>query len=187
MYRGTPPWDIGRPQSEVSDLEERGAIRGRVLDAGCGTGENAIYLASKGYEVLGVDLSPTAIEKAQRKARDRGVPVAFAVHDVLELERLGLTFDTVIDSGVFHTFPDEERSAFVRSLASVMLPGGVLHLISFSELEPGSWGPRRVTAAEIRGAFTEGWHVEGISQACYETNFDEICAMAWLATIVRTG
>ncbi len=185
MYEGTPPWDIGRAQSEIVALEDTGGIGGRVLDVGCGTGENAIHLAAKGYEVWGVDLSLTAITKAREKARDRGIDVRFHVHDVLDLTSLGLEFDTVIDSGVFHTFPDDAREAFVSSVASVLSPGGVYHMIAFSELEPGSWGPRRVTATEIRSTFSRGWRVEGISDACYETNFDNICAMAWLATIVR--
>ncbi len=182
VYEGTPPWDIGRAQYEIVTLEEAGRIRGRVLDAGCGTGENALFLAAKGYEVWGVDLSPTAIGKARDKARERDIDVRFRVHDVLDLPSLGSDFDTVIDSGVFHTFPDGAREAFV---SSVLTRGGVYHMIAFSELEPGSWGPRRVTAAEIRSAFSEGWRVEGISDACYETNFDNICVMAWLATIVR--
>jgi cyclopropane fatty-acyl-phospholipid synthase-like methyltransferase len=185
MYKGDPPWDTGRAQFEIVALEEKGGIRGRVLDAGCGTGENALYLATKGYEVWGVDLSPTAISKANEKARERDIDVRFSVHDVLDLPSLGMVFDTVIDSGVFHTFPDDAREAFVASVASVLSPGGVYHMIAFSELEPGSWGPRRVTAAEIRSTFSQGWRVDGISDACYETNFDNICAMAWLATVVR--
>lgn len=185
MYKGDPPWDTGRAQSEIVTLEETGGIRGRVLDAGCGTGENALYLAAKGYEVWGVDLSPTAISKAREKARDRDIDVNFHIHDVLDLPALGMKFDTVIDSGVFHTFPDDAREAFVSSVASVLNPGGVYHMIAFSELEPGSWGPRRVTAVEIRSTFSRGWKVESISDACYETNFDNICAMAWLATVVR--
>ena len=187
MYNETPPWDIGRAQSEIVTLEENGSIRGRVLDAGCGTGENALYLASKGYQVRGVDLSPTAIAKARAKATERGLSVEFAVHDVLDLEGLDQEFDTVIDSGVFHTFSDEDGPRLVASVASVLPPGGAYHMISFSELEPGSWGPRRVTATNIREAFTEGWKVEDISDACYETNFDNLCAMAWLATATRTG
>ena len=142
MYNETPPWDIGRAQSEIVTLEENGSIRGRVLDAGCGTGENALYLASKGYQVRGVDLSPTAIAKARAKATERGLSVEFAVHDVLDLEGLDQEFDTVIDSGVFHTFSDEDGPRLVASVASVLPPGGAYHMISFSELEPGSWGPR---------------------------------------------
>jgi 2-polyprenyl-3-methyl-5-hydroxy-6-metoxy-1,4-benzoquinol methylase len=185
MYEGTPPWDIGRPQSEIVDLEENGTIKGRVLDAGCGTGENSLFLAAKGYEVWGIDLSPNAIARAKDKARRRGIDVHFRVHDALDLQSLGRVFDTVIDSGVFHTFPDDARGAFVSSVASVLKPGGVYIMIAFSELEPGSWGPRRVTDAEIRSSFSQGWRVDDVSDACYETNFDNICAMAWLATITR--
>jgi 2-polyprenyl-3-methyl-5-hydroxy-6-metoxy-1,4-benzoquinol methylase len=76
-YSGTPPWDIGRPQGEFVRLAESGAIRGDVLDVGCGTGENALYLASLGHVVLGIDAAPHAIEKARKKSEERGIQVTF--------------------------------------------------------------------------------------------------------------
>jgi SAM-dependent methyltransferase len=184
-YRGTPPWDIGRPQSEIVIIEEGGKVRGRVLDVGCGTGENALYLASRGYQVVGVDFSPRAIEKARRKAADRDLEVEFRVHDALSLETLDGTFDTVVDSGLFHTLSDEERVRFVSGLGKVLRPGGHYHMLSFSDREPGGWGPRRVTAGDIEEAFRDGWRVEGISDACFESNILDRCVMAWLATLVR--
>jgi cyclopropane fatty-acyl-phospholipid synthase-like methyltransferase len=184
-YKGNPPWDIGRAQSEVITIEEEGKIWGRVLDVGCGTGENTLYLAERGYQVMGVDLSPRAIAKARDKAEARGLEVNFVVHDALQLDILGLEFDTVIDSGLFHVFNDEDRSRFAESVAGVLTSGGYYHMLSFSDLEPGDWGPRRVKAEEIRASFVEGWRVEGIAEACFETNFEDICAMAWLATLIR--
>ncbi|HPX74166.1 MAG TPA: class I SAM-dependent methyltransferase, partial [Methanoregulaceae archaeon] len=67
-YHGTPPWDIGRPQQEIVRLEETGQITGKVLDVGCGTGDNALFLAGCGHEVVGLDSVERAIEAAQRKA-----------------------------------------------------------------------------------------------------------------------
>jgi cyclopropane fatty-acyl-phospholipid synthase-like methyltransferase len=184
-YQATPPWDIGRAQSEVITLEEEGKVWGRVLDVGCGTGENALYLASKGYEVMGVDTSPTAIKKAQEKALAVGLDVEFLVHDALDLETLEEVFDTVIDSGLFHIFSDQDRLRFTQSVGAILRPGGSYHMLSFSEMEPGDYGPRRVTRDEIMASFSDNWRVEGIAEACFETNFDHICAMAWLATVVR--
>jgi SAM-dependent methyltransferase len=188
MYtEGTPPWDIGRPQREFVRLEEAGEIKGRVLDVGCGTGENALYLATRGHEVWGVDAAPTAIEKAKGKAKTRGIAATFRLHDALELKKLNRTFDTVIDSGLFHTFSDEDRPRYAQSLGSVLRKGGHAFVMCFSEREPGTWGPRRVTQAELKDAFKEGWRIAWIHAARFEARMegggDE--AQAWLAKIVR--
>ena len=148
-YTAVPPWDIGRPQSEFMRLAEAGEIRGSVLDVGCGTGENALYLASMDHEVWGIDFAPVAIEKAKAKAWERGLEVTLLIWNVLELQSLKRTFDTIIDSGLFHSLTDTERLLFVHSLTKVLEPGGTYFMLCFSEHEPGSWGPRRVTQAEI--------------------------------------
>ena len=164
MYEGQPPWDIDGPQPEIVRLAEEGAIRGVVLDVGCGTGENALYLAGRGLDVWGIDFIPRAIERANDKARTRGLAVHFQVGDALQLDRLGRTFDTVIDSGLFHTFSDEERPVFVRGLARAVRPGGVAYLLCFSDQEPPGEGPRRVSREEIHSAFREWWDVESIEE-----------------------
>lgn len=141
-YQGQAPWDIGEPQPEIVRLAESGAIEGTVLDLGCGTGENALYLAAGGHEVWGIDFIPTAIERARDKAQKRGLAVHFEVGDALKLDGLSRTFDTVIDSGLFHVFDDELRPRYVRSLARAVSPGGVVHLLCFSDQEPPGEGPR---------------------------------------------
>ena len=108
-YRGSPPWDIGRPQVEFMTLAQKGEIRGRVLDVGCGTGENAIFFSQFGTEVWGIDFVPLAVQKAKQKAQARGASVRFLVADALHLDRLGTRFDTITDCGLFHGFSDEER------------------------------------------------------------------------------
>ena len=98
-YRdGPPPWEIGRAQREFVALEETGEIAGDVLDVGCGTGENALFLAGRGHMVRGVDAVPAAIERARQKAEERGIAATFQVADALDLTALGRTFETVIDS-----------------------------------------------------------------------------------------
>jgi len=182
---GIPPWDIGRPQSEFVRLAAEGAIRGSVLDVGCGTGENALHLAGLGHEVWGIDGAPLAIERAQTRARARAIEAAFMVGDARALAGLGRTFDTAIDSGLFHVFPDDDRARYVRSLASALKPGGRLFMLCFSEHEPGTEGPRRVTQDEIRAGFSAGWRVDSIRAARFETNREAGDAQAWLATITR--
>src|SRR5262249_42903091 len=96
-----PPWDIGRPQPAFVRLADSGLLSGRVLDAGCGTGEHVLLAAAHGAEATGVDLSALAIEKARGKAAERGLTARFEVADALHLERLGESLDTVIDNGLF--------------------------------------------------------------------------------------
>jgi SAM-dependent methyltransferase len=185
----SPPWDIGRPQQVFVRLADEGLLSGRLLDAGCGTGENTLLAASKGADVLGVDISPRAVQRARDKATERGVAARFEVADALNLGPLGLTFDTVIDSGVFQVFDDEDRARYVASLASVLEPGGCLYLICFSELQPGDFGPRRVRQDELRAAFSDGWNVTEIVPEKFEANpdsgFGTTAVAAWLATIRR--
>ena len=183
------PWDIGRPQAVFVRLADAGEITAPVLDSGCGTGEHTMLLASRGMEVLGIDVSRTAIDRARQKADERGLDADFQVGDVLALHHLGRTFATIIDSGVFHVFSDADRVRYVASLASVIQQGGVLHLLAFSELTPGEQGPRRVTQAELRTAFADGWEVERIEAAELEVRPDwsEEAPRCWLARIVRTG
>jgi cyclopropane fatty-acyl-phospholipid synthase-like methyltransferase len=193
MYQDQAPWDTGRPQPAIVALAEAGQIRGSVLDVGCGTGENALYLAAKGHTVWGLDFVPAAIERAKAKAAQRGVAAQFLVGSALELNRLGRQFDTVIDCGLFHTFSDEERAVFIKGLAEVVAAGGWLHILCFSDEEPGSEGPRRISQREIRDAFQAPWNVKRIAA----TRFESVAVpgrprhspggpKAWLASIERS-
>ena len=193
-YQGPAPWDIAGPQPAFVELEEVGAIGNSVLDVGCGTGEHAIYLAGRGHEVWGIDFVPVAIERAQAKARGLGLELHFQVGNALELDRLGRTFDTVIDSGLFHVFSDEERPIYVRGLAAVIRPGGSFNMLCFSDSEPPGEGPRRVTQEEIRAAFADGWQVREIRASAFKTasypgapQFSPGGPLAWRASIVRAG
>ncbi len=182
-YEGTPPWDIGRPQKEFVKLAQVKEINGRVLDAGCGTGENALYLAGLGLEVWGIDSAPSAIDKAKEKAEKRRITVKFQVSDALKLQSLNVKFDTIIDCGLFHVFSDDERPIFTESLSSALSPGGRYFMLCFSEHEPGSYGPRRVTQAEIRAAFSRGWKINYIRKAELETTHGADGVKAWLSSI----
>ena len=185
-YKGTPPWDIGRPQRAFVRLADQGAIEGAVLDAGCGTGENALFLAGLGHVVVGVDAVPAAIERAGAKMLEKGLQVQFLVADARRLDALGRMFDTVIDSGLFHVFSDQDRVAYVESLASAVRGGGRVFILCFSEREPGDWGPRRVTERELRDAFRDGWEVERIVPERLETNLGHDVE-GWLATVRRVA
>ncbi|MGH2689135.1 MAG: class I SAM-dependent methyltransferase [Actinomycetota bacterium] len=186
VYRsGAPPWDIGRPQPAFEALAGAGLVEGRVLDAGCGTGEHALMAAALGLEVTGIDFAATAVRAARGKARDRGLEVRFVEGDALDLPALGETFDTVLDCGLFHVFDDDDRAAYVRSLAAVTSAGARCFLLCFSELVPGDAGPRRVRRDEIRAAFTDGWRVDAIEASTISSALGPPVP-AWLATIKRS-
>jgi SAM-dependent methyltransferase len=187
MYVGVPPWDIGRAQPEVVRLADAGGFAGPVIDVGCGTGENALELASRGLDVLGIDASPRAIGAATAKASERGSSAQFLVADALQLGSLARRFASVLDCGVFHVFEDDERPVYVASLAAALEPGGVLQLLCFSDLQPGTFGPRRVTQQEIRESFADGWNVREIAPVTFVTNLPELQANAWRATIARAS
>jgi len=180
-YQGTPPWDIGHPQPEIVRLDRSGQITGSVLDVGCGTGEHVLYLAGRSHQVMGVDSAPTAIKKGRAKAKQRGVEATFVLGDALNLSLPSHQFDTVIDMGLFHVFSDEERPRFRESLERVVRPGGTYFVLCFSEKEPGDWGPRRVTQAEIRSVFKDGWRTKYIEPSTIETIGGH--AEAWLASL----
>ncbi len=187
-YAGSPPpWDIGRPQPAFVRLAGVGALSGALLDAGCGTGEHAILATRHGARALGIDVSRRAVEIARRKAAERGVDTSFQVLDAQRLESLGETFDTIIDSGLFHVFDDAARARYVTALAALLRPGGHLHLMCFSDRQPGDWGPRRVTEGELRTTFGSGWRIDSLSADRFDINpvFGASTAEAWLADIVR--
>jgi SAM-dependent methyltransferase len=180
------PWDIGRPQPPIVRLASEGGFAGAVLDVGCGTGENALHIASLGLPVLGFDVAETALAIARKKALDRGIAVEFAAADAFSLEHLGRRFQTVLDCGLFHTFDADERPRYVASLASVTEQGGTVYVLCFSD-KGCNVGPHPVRQDELRAAFnpSNGWDVMAIEPDRIHTTFHNHGAPAWLATIKR--
>lgn len=160
---GTAPWVIGEPQKAVVDLERAGLIRGRVLDVGCGAGEHTILLTKLGYDVLGVDYAPSAVEQARRNAEAKGVEARFEVADAMNLGNAG--YDTIVDSALFHIFDATDRPRYVRSLHAACRPGGLVHVLALSDRGRG-FGPQ-VSESDIRGAFGDGWELESLEETTY--------------------
>lgn len=184
-YGGTPTWEIGRPQAALVRLVERGCIAGDVLDVGCGTGENALYLASLGHDVTGIDFSPAAIGKAEAKARDLGVRATFRVHDARELRRLTRTFDTAIDIGLLHSLQPDDWPAYASGLATVVRPNGRCFILCWSDRNSFGRGPERVSRRAIRNTFRDAWWIEAIEPEALETLLPEGRVHAWLVELAR--
>jgi cyclopropane fatty-acyl-phospholipid synthase-like methyltransferase len=192
FYGGPAPWDIGKPQRPFAALADR--LSGPILDAGCGTGENALFFAARGHRVVGIDFVEEAIRRARAKAAERGVAVEFLVKDATQLADWGERFASVIDSGLFHVFSDDDRRRYVGGLTQVLEPGGRLFLLCFSDEEPGTEGPRRVSRQELSDAFADGWEVESVQPVQIEVNpaFTEVKfsaggPKAWFAVVRRKG
>jgi len=185
-HDGPAPWDVGQPQPAIVHLASEGGFAGAVLDAGCGTGENALHLASLGLQVLGVDVAETALAIAREKAELRGLDAEFTVADAFQLGRLDRMFDSVLDCGLFHTFDDDERRGYVASLASITERGATVYVLCFSDVGPDT-GPHPIAQDELRAAFnrSNGWKLTSIRPERIKTRFHADGAPAWLATIKR--
>lgn len=150
-YRiGKPPWDSGiTPPEVIEQVEHSGMKPGRALDLGCGTGTNSIYLARRGFETVGVDFSPNAIENARAKARRAGVEINFYINDVTRLDFLREPFDLVLDIGCFHALDPAARERYADNLLRLTCPGAVYMLYAFGP-RSGRFKGFGATQAEVR-------------------------------------
>ena len=185
LYRSRPPWDIGRPQPAFHALTAAGTITGRMLDAGCGTGEHTLMCAAIGLDAIGVDLAANALETARRKAHDRGLSARFLQLDARDLDELDETFDTVLDCGLFHVFDPDARPAYLAGLAAATGPGARYFMLCFSDQQPGESGPHRVSRSEIIAAFADGWRIDAIEPARIEVTIDPDGIRAWAVAATR--
>jgi len=184
LYRGEPafpgapapdgiPWDIRQAQPRLMELEALGAISGEVLDAGCGPGDNAIYLASKGYAVTGLDSSSTAIERARARALRAGAPVRFEVADATKLSCYEGRFNTVVDSALYHCLDHGGRRAYAAALHRATTPGARWFLYCFSGANVnGVIAPMEaVPESDIRTTLANaGWRVDFLGPTTFIGN-----------------
>ncbi|MEU5112907.1 class I SAM-dependent methyltransferase [Streptomyces longwoodensis] len=186
LYASPPPWDISRPQPAFLALADAGAIQGRVLDVGCGTGEHVLMCAGLGLDATGVDLASRALRSAEEKARDRGRAARFLRWDALKLAGLEESFDTVLDCGLFHIFGGADRAAYVDSLRAATPPGGRYFMLCFSDRQPGEWGRvHKLTRDEIKVSFADGWRIDSVEPNTIDITTDPDGIRAWLVALTR--
>jgi cyclopropane fatty-acyl-phospholipid synthase-like methyltransferase len=191
-YDERPPWDIDGPQEPFRKMCTQ--LRGKLLDAGCGTGENALCFAAQGLTVTGIDFVERAILRAREKAKERGLAATFLVKDALTLATWDQRFDTVIDSGLFHVFGDAERVRYVEGVHTVLRPGGIFLLMCFSDRTPGTNGPRRISQPELEATFSGSWVIKSLEHTAFEVRadalekyFDGVPPKAWFVTLTKTA
>ncbi|MFL6121380.1 class I SAM-dependent methyltransferase [Actinophytocola sp.] len=162
------PWDIGAPQPVVVRLADEGEFRGAVLDAGCGLGNNAIFLAQRGFQVTGVDGAEAALQKARERAASHGVDVEFVRADVTTFEGVAPRFDTVLDSALYHCLTGEQRTAYAAALHRVTRPGARLHLLCFADAgNDGLDLPMTVSQDDLRTHLSDRWLIRDIEAVDY--------------------
>ncbi|GBG40822.1 class I SAM-dependent methyltransferase [Mycobacterium montefiorense] len=165
-----PPWSIGKPQPELASLIDQGKVRGEVLDAGCGHAALALDLAARGYPVVGLDASATAVDAAAAAAAEQGLTTAtFTQADVTDFGGYDGRFATILDSGLFHALAPEGRQGYLRSISRAAAPGATLYILAFAAgalgEQDGVPGPRGFTESELRDAVSTLWQVDGIRAA----------------------
>ncbi|MBZ0205327.1 MAG: class I SAM-dependent methyltransferase [Flavobacteriales bacterium] len=179
---GEVPWDTGKPDALLVDTVRNGTVTpGRVLEVGCGTGTNAIWLASQGFTVLGIDVAPLAIEKARKKATAVGVDCRFEVMDLLKDHGIpGGPYDFVFDRGCFHIFDSaEERTRFAQRVEAQLKPGGQwLSLIGSTEGPERESGPPRRSARDVTNAVEPAMEILELHSAVFHADIPEAAA-AW--------
>lgn len=146
------PWDTGEPEPLLVEFVTAGRVRPtQTLEIGAGTGTNALWLAEHGFDVVGIDVAPLAVEAATAKLSDRALRCRFAAYDFLAADFPDGPFHFVFDRGCFHVFDElEERAQFAARVATVLAPGGLwLSLIGSTEGPPREVGPPRRSAREV--------------------------------------
>ena len=148
---GQLPWDTGQPEPLLIEFVTSGGIAPvPALEIGAGTGTNAVWLAEHGFDVLGIDLSPLAVERARAKMKERALSCRFAALDFLAAPPPGGPFQFVFDRGCFHVFDEpDERRRFSAHVAAALAPGGLwLSMIGSTEGPRGDVGPPRRSVCE---------------------------------------
>lgn len=144
----------------------------RILDLGTGPATQAMNLARRGFDVIGTDISPSAIRKARASAKDANLQIDFRVDNILASKLPRALADVIVDRGVFHVLPPEDRSLYVETVHRVLRPKGWLLLKCFSDKEPGSWGPYRIAPDELRSYFRGSFEVRSVVETVFDGTLD---------------
>lgn len=183
-----PPWETGHPSTELQRVvAEEKVARGRALDIGCGSGINAVWLAQQGFDVVGIDFSTIAIERARARARAAGVRVDFREADIGAAPDLGGPFRFFLDRGCYHVFRrDGQTAAYFQALTGWTAPhtrGLVLAGNAREKMEPG---PPVVSEEELRGDWEPAFTIHWLRELRFDQNLrDPARPLGWSAWVER--
>jgi len=185
---GRPGWDTGRPSTVLRKAIEEGVVKsGRALELGCGTGTNAVFLATKGFEVTAVDIAPSALRRVRDKADAARVKVRPILADVLAIPRLEPA-DFIFDRGCYHGVRRTGAAAYVETLRRLSHPGTKILIVAGNANEERQYGPPRVKEEEIRTDFSGLFEFVWLRETKFDTaEADASGALAWSILLRRKG
>ncbi len=182
-----PPWDKGFPSSHLKAAVESGTVApGRAVVLGCGTGTNAIYLAKRGFDVTAVDVAPTALARAQAKAKEAGVTLRWLLADVTAPPAGLEPFDFIFDRGCYHGVRRGNARGYVEAVKKLSRPGTQMLILAGNANEERHYGPPRVKEEELRGDFSGSFDFVSLKTIRFDPmDADDEGAMAWFALLRR--
>lgn len=164
---GTTPWDSGLPSKELrSRIEEEALQPCRVLELGCGSGTNAVFLAELGFDVTAVDCSAIALQKGERLAEERGVVVNWLCGDVCEID-FGTPFPFVFDRGCFHCCR-REKFPILPAIERATTSGSRMLVLTGNANEQREHGPPQLSEQELREEFERLFDINSIREFYFE-------------------
>jgi SAM-dependent methyltransferase len=188
---GTPPWETGQPSLELARVIAEEKIKPcRVIDIGCGSGINAVWLAQQGFDVTGVDITPLAIEKARARAAAAGVTVRFELDDVLDLREKYEPFPFFFDRGCYHSVRDPGAAAFLRTLERITALGSIGLVLTGNAKEPPpeGQGPPVVSEEQIRAELGSLLEIVRLREFRFDTSLaDNPAPLAWSCLLRRAA
>jgi SAM-dependent methyltransferase len=170
----TLPWYNENLDSDLeNELNQRNIIKGKFLDLGTGPATQAIWLAKRGFQVIGSDLSEAAIKRA-RNVYASEKDLDFIVDDILNSKLKESEFDYVFDRGCFHVLSSADRQIYISKIKGVLRDKGILFLKCFSDKEPRQEGPYKFSQQEIRDLFSKYFRIDSIKETVYQGTLDPL-------------
>jgi len=169
----TMPWFCPHLDRDVAwAIETLPITPAKALDLGCGPGTQAIELSRLGFETTGTDISPSAVHKADARAKKEGVAVTFVCDDILKTQ-LKDTYAVIMDRGCFHVLDTDQRPDYLRSILRLLDRNGYLLLKTFHKRELREEGPpNRFEAADIANIFSGAFELIECRDSFFESTMD---------------